>query len=129
MRRAPAGVDSAERSAPRHGQGIRDPVSIGEQNGLLGLGKASEYEERAAEATETRKATQAELIAVEDEDGRRRREDEVARQEGIKDALKKETSVFFCECCNKQYVKIMEWENHLRCAFSVAPRASSALVT
>lgn len=24
-----------------------------------------------------------------------------------------ETSVFFCDWCNKQYVKITEWENHL----------------
>lgn len=98
----------------RNGQGIIDPVRIGEQYGTLGLGKASEYEERASEATETRKATQAELIAFEDEAGKRRREEEVARQEGIKEALKKETSMFFCECCNKQYVKITEWENHLR---------------
>ena len=37
----------------------------------------------------------------------------MARQEGINAALKKETSVFFCDCCNKQYVKITEWENHL----------------
>ena len=57
---------------------------------------------------------QAELIAFEDEAARSKREDEVTRQEGIKEALKKETSVFFCECCNKQYVKITEWENHLR---------------
>ena len=39
-------------------QGIVDPVRIAEQHGMLGLGKASEYEERATEATETRKATQ-----------------------------------------------------------------------
>ena len=42
----------------KSGQGIVDPVLIGEQHGTLGLGKASEYEEMSTEATESRKATQ-----------------------------------------------------------------------
>lgn len=114
MRSPTHGSTSQLRFFYRHGQGIKDPVRINEQYGTLGLGKATEYEEVATEATESRRATQAELIATEGEDGRRRREEEVARQEGIRDALRKETSVFYCDCCHKQYVKITEWENHLR---------------
>ena len=57
---------------------------------------------------------QAELISWEDEAGKAKREEAVARQETIDVARKKELEVFYCECCNKQYVKITEWENHLR---------------
>ena len=55
----------------------------------------------------------AELIAFEDEHGKRQRESELDRQQTIAAALKQETSAFYCEICDKQYVKITEWENHL----------------
>lgn len=35
------------------------------------------------------------------------------RQEAIKAELKKANEVFYCETCEKQYVKITEWENHI----------------
>jgi hypothetical protein len=71
------------------------------------------FNQRAEEATEHRKTSMAELIAFEDEHGKRQRESELDRQQTIAAALKQETSAFYCEICDKQYVKITEWENHL----------------
>ena len=97
----------------RRGGGRAEPVRIADQTGVLGLGKATEYAEYASSATETRKAMTSELIAAEDDEGRAAREAQEARRQGIADAVKRETSVFYCEVCNKQYAKVTEFENHL----------------
>ena len=78
----------------------------------LGLGKASEYEAKADEATESRKAMTG-------ADRRRGRGGEAAARgaggarEGIREKLREETDVFYCEVCDKRYTKVMEFENHL----------------
>lgn len=97
----------------RQGEGRVEPVRFSEQYAQLGLGKASEYEEKADEATESRKATTAELIALEDEVTKRQREEQVAREEGIRERLREATDVFYCDVCDKRYVKVMEFDNHL----------------
>lgn len=35
------------------------------------------------------------------------------KKETIEAELKKANEVFYCEVCDKQYVKVPEWENHL----------------
>ena len=50
----------------RGGDGIVEPIRLSEQQLFLGLGKATEYDERATEATENRRAMAVELMAVED---------------------------------------------------------------
>ena len=97
----------------RSGGGIIEPVRLGEQYDTLGLGKASEYEASATAATESRRAMTSELIAAEDEEAKAARETEDARRQGIADAVKRENATFYCEVCNKQYVKITEYENHM----------------
>ena len=97
----------------RQGEGRVDPVRVSEQYAQLGLGKATEYEAKADEATESRKAMTAELIAFEDEAAKRQREEQVAREETIREKLREETDVFYCEVCDKRYVRVMEFENHL----------------
>lgn len=97
----------------RRSEGRVDPVRVSEQYAQLGLGKASEYDDKAEEATESRKAMTTELIAYEDELGRRQREEQVAKEEGIRDKLREETDVFYCDVCDKRYVKVKEFENHL----------------
>ena len=81
----------------KRGEGIVDPVRLREQYAHLGLGKATEYEERAEEATESRRAMMAERIANEDAEGREARVAGVARQEAVADAKRRELSVFYCE--------------------------------
>ena len=76
----------------RRGGGIVEPVRLAEQHGGLGLGKASEYDEYAAAATETRRAMTSELIASEDDGARAAREAEHSRQQDIADARRRETS-------------------------------------
>ena len=97
----------------RSSTGIINPVKLMEQHGSLGLGKASEYEEYATAATEQRRAMTSELIAAEDDAAREVREAATARQQGIAEAIKRETAVFYCDVCNKQYAKVTEFENHL----------------
>ena len=97
----------------RRGGGIAVPVRLTEQYGSLGLGKATEYNEKAEAATETRRAMTSELIASEDADGKAAREAAEARKQGIADAVHNQNAAFYCEICDKQYTKIMEFENHL----------------
>jgi len=97
----------------KRADGRREPVRMAEQYATLGLGKAGEYEEKAEVATESRKALTTEVIAAEDDDARQRREEQVAREEGIREKLKEETAAFYCEVCDKRYVKVKEFENHL----------------
>ena len=52
---------------------------------------------QAEDATESRKALTAEVIAAEDDDGRQRREEQVAKEEGIREKLREETDAFYCE--------------------------------
>jgi hypothetical protein len=65
-------------------------------------------------------------MAEETDDQRRVREERAAKDEKIKDDVKQFQSspapvlssppplrVFFCELCNKRYVKATEWDNHL----------------
>merc|ERR1740130_136502 len=68
--------------------GRHEPIKMAEQYATLGLGKASEYEEKAEVATEFRKALTTEVIAAEDDQGRQRREEQVAKEEGIREKLK-----------------------------------------
>ena len=97
----------------RRGGGIIEPVRLSEQHGFLGLGKWTEDEANATAATEHRKAMTSELIAFEDEAAREAREAEVAKQQSIADAVSQQTSSFYCDICDKQYVKVTEYENHL----------------
>ena len=94
----------------RRGDGIVEPVRLLEQHGSLGLGKASEYDERAAGATESRRAMTSEVIASEDAEGRAAREAAEAKRADIADNLKRENAAFYCEICDKQYTKVMEFE-------------------
>ena len=48
----------------RRGGGIAVPVRLTEQYGSLGLGKATEYNEKAEAATETRRAMTSELVRL-----------------------------------------------------------------
>ena len=61
---------SRGRGLGRSGDGITEPVRLGDQYGTLGLGKATEYEEHANAATETRRAMTSEIIAAEDDAAR-----------------------------------------------------------
>ena len=105
----------------KRGEGIVDPVRLREQYAHLGLGKATEYEERAEEATESRRAMMAELIANEDEEGREARVAGVARQEAVADAKRRELSVFYCEVSKMLAVTACVW----RMCCSSRPTAGS----
>ena len=97
----------------RKEHGIVEPVRITEQYASLGLGKATEYDEYAVAATETRKALLAERMVDEDEGERAAREADAARKQDIAEAVQRENAAFYCDICDKQYAKVMEFENHL----------------
>ena len=97
----------------RASSGIVEPVRLSEQYGQLGLGKLSEYEEQATAATETRRAMTSELIATEDDAARQAREAAHDRRQGIADAIQRENAAFYCAVCDKQYTKVMDYENHM----------------
>ena len=88
-------------------------MRITEQYASLGLGKATEYDEYAVAATETRKALLAERMVDEDEGERAAREADAARKQDIAEAVQRENAAFYCDICDKQYAKVMEFENHL----------------
>jgi hypothetical protein len=99
----------------RLSDGRVEPVPLISNDSLLGLGKASEYDRVAVEATETRKATTAETLLVEEADDRAReaRQERNAHEAKVQVALKEALAEFYCTCCNKQYQNAMEMDNHL----------------
>mmetsp|Transcript_51539 Transcript_51539/g.121022 ORF Transcript_51539/g.121022 Transcript_51539/m.121022 type:complete len:327 (+) Transcript_51539:22-1002(+) len=105
----------AGRGLGKTAQGRVDPVPFASNDYCLGLGKATEYDERADEATETRKALTAEVLVREegDEHAREVRQVRNANNERIQAALKVAVSEFYCDICRKQYHISTEFENHL----------------
>ena len=100
-----------------------EPVRITEQYASLGLGKATEYDEYAVATTETRKALLAERMD-EDEGERAAREADAAPPQDIAEAVQRENAAFYCDICDKQYAKVMEFENHLSRTITTTRRDS-----
>jgi len=99
----------------KHGDGLLEPVRLREIHfgTTIGLGKDSEYATAAKEATEARREMLSERIDRESVEERQQREAAHARQECIRSAREAEIQCFYCDVCDKQYVKVTEYENHL----------------
>jgi hypothetical protein len=93
--------------------GRLEPVKVDSAVGMLGLGKAAEYDEVSAQATAQRKRLEAELQACETEDRRQKRELEAKKQHIIQETITNQNRPFFCDLCNKQYKTVTEMSNHL----------------
>ncbi|KAJ3031593.1 UNVERIFIED_CONTAM: G patch domain-containing protein 8 [Siphonaria sp. JEL0065] len=94
-------------------KGRVDPVPFIHKADKEGVGKVEETEEKHVESTRTRKALESEVLAAETEEQRAKREIAVSESERIKEEIKAVTRAFYCELCDKQYVKISEFEMHL----------------
>lgn len=99
----------------KNGGGIVEPIPIVQADGFLGLGKASEYDRAAEDATEQRKALTMEVLLREEGDAaaQEARKAHNANEQRIQAALKEAHAEFYCECCHKQFKEAMEFSNHL----------------
>ncbi|KAI9336196.1 hypothetical protein DFJ73DRAFT_22392 [Zopfochytrium polystomum] len=98
---------------PTHRQGRTEPVPHFFKTDLQGVGKQREVEEMADASTAKRKMMESEILAVETEEQRVKREIRLQKEDQIKEEIKTVTAAFYCELCDKQYNKISEYENHL----------------
>ncbi|KAJ3200454.1 G patch domain-containing protein 8 [Dinochytrium kinnereticum] len=94
-------------------QGRVDPIPISHKTDTWGVGKDTQMNEAHAESTGKRKTLESEVIAVETEEMRLKREMKVIREESIKEEIKSVTAAFYCSICDKQYAKVSEYETHL----------------
>jgi len=95
-------------------QGIIDPVRLDCNEFKLGLGKDSEYNYYATEATKERLTLDSE---IDENVVRQRRVGEAERAEKITAEKKKVTKKFYCEICDAQYQTALQWEEHL-CSYN-----------
>jgi hypothetical protein len=92
-------------------EGIVDPIRINPPVAKLGLGKQEEDDEYAKKAAQKRKELESEKEVT--QEVVKKREDKLTKEKQIKEELVEINKVFFCQLCNKQYSKIMEYETHL----------------
>lgn len=91
-------------------QGRIDPVRLDSNDFKMGLGKNTEYNYYATEATKERLKLDSEL---DEHEVRVRRAGEAIREEKIQKEVKKVTREFYCEICDAQYQNVMQMEEHL----------------
>jgi len=91
-------------------QGRIDPVRLDSNEFKMGLGKNTEYNYYATEATKERLKLDSEF---DENEVRERRAAEANREEKIQHEVKKVTREFYCELCDVQYQNMMQMEEHL----------------
>lgn len=94
----------------KKGQGRVDPVRLDANEFKMGLGKNSEYNYYAVEATKERLKLDSE---IDEQLVRERREGEALREESIAHQAKKVLREFYCDICDVQYQTVMQMEEHL----------------
>ncbi|KAI8849190.1 hypothetical protein BC829DRAFT_392143 [Chytridium lagenaria] len=94
-------------------QGRVDPIPVSLKLDTTGVGKETQMNEAHVESTARRKALESEVIGMETEVDRMKREIKVGKYETIKEEIKAVTAAFYCSICDKQYSKISEYETHL----------------
>ena len=101
------------RGLGKHAQGRIDPVTGIKHGSRLGLGQFEEDERVSSEATSSRRKLEAELQNEESEERVLWREHKIS-QDKIREELNiAELKQLYCELCDKQYVKSMDFERHL----------------
>eukprot|EP01134_Creolimax_fragrantissima_P002847 CFRG2847T1 len=93
------------------GDGRKEPVRLNEKLGAMGLGRWTMEINTAELATENRKKLFSEM--EETDELREKWKVEVEKAAEIKEEIKKVNEVFYCADCDKQYVNVMTFENHL----------------
>jgi predicted nuclease with TOPRIM domain len=91
--------------------GIVEPLQLADASLGYGLGKAEEYDSAAVEATRERRKLDVEV--EETEELRQQRQEKHERSEQLKEEIKTMNRSFYCETCDKQYVNVGEFSNHL----------------
>ncbi|KAG2215466.1 hypothetical protein INT45_001826 [Circinella minor] len=96
------------------GQGRVDPIRIDIKEDVLGVGKAEEEQAYHESSTAKRKIMGSEKQLEETIQERLLRETKVKEKEMIQEELKEVKRAFYCELCDKQYNKVVEYEQHLQ---------------
>lgn len=91
--------------------GIVEPLQLADASLGYGLGKQEEYDTAATEATRERKKLDVEV--EETAELKKHRQEKHEKAEQLKEDIKAMNRSFYCETCDKQYVNVGEWSNHM----------------
>ncbi|XP_064397763.1 G patch domain-containing protein 8-like isoform X2 [Halichondria panicea] len=92
-------------------QGRVEPVPIELKEDHMGLGRWTMELEQAQDATEKRKLLEAEKEIT--EDLLQQYEDQAEKDKKLTETLVEMHKAFYCELCDRQYIKYSEYDNHI----------------
>ncbi|ORZ01168.1 hypothetical protein BCR43DRAFT_169560 [Syncephalastrum racemosum] len=96
------------------GRGRTDPIRIDYKEDSLGVGKAEEEQSYHTSSTAKRKTMDSEKMLEESQTERAYRESKAEKQQAIHKEIKDVTRAFYCELCDKQYSKVIDYDKHLQ---------------
>ncbi len=88
-----------------------EPVPIELKEDHMGLGRWTMELEQAQDATEKRKLLEAEKEIT--EDLLQQYEDQAEKDKKLTETLVEMHKAFYCELCDRQYIKYSEYDNHI----------------
>lgn len=94
--------------------GRTDPIRLDYKADSLGVGKAEEEQSYHVSSTAKRKTMDSEKMLEESQAERAYRESKAEKQQAIHKEIKDVTRAFYCELCDKQYSKVIDYEKHLQ---------------
>lgn len=95
----------------RSGEGLVTPIKINQHIATLGVGKQEEDDFYSTNAAQHRPLLLAEKEL--DDEQQKRNEAKITKEKMIREEIKEITKEFYCQLCNKQYSKALEYETHL----------------
>ncbi|CAM9734483.1 unnamed protein product, partial [Phaeothamnion confervicola] len=91
--------------------GITAPIEVKSTDGGLGLGKQSEYDQQADEATRERRRLDVEIDMT--DEMKAQRLEQAQKEAAAREDVREMHRGFYCELCDKQYKHVGEMSNHL----------------
>ncbi|KAG8881268.1 hypothetical protein FRB98_004454 [Tulasnella sp. 332] len=96
------------------GEGRADPIPFAVKNDNTGLGKIAQDARVIEETVASRRDLDSERQIKETEEQRVQREARAAQQAAIKSEVTAVIRPFYCEVCDKQYLNVAQYDEHVR---------------
>ncbi|KAG9035850.1 hypothetical protein FRB95_010444 [Tulasnella sp. JGI-2019a] len=96
------------------GEGRADPIPFAVKHDNTGLGKMAQDSRVIEETVASRRDLDSERQIKETEEQRTQREARAAQQAAIKSEVTAVIKPFYCEVCDKQYLNVAQFDEHVR---------------